>query len=326
MSDKKPIVSITIAITAAVLFGMLLRGFFDMDALKGWYDVMSITFLFTVPLGVGALTVFLSPAESVRRIPYRIFIPWVPVFLFLIITLLFKIEGLTCWLMVLPLFLLLCSVGGLISGYFKLQKQSQGKIATLIILALPFLLSPLEQKAGCIPTQYKADTYIDIKASKETVWQNLIRVRNINDGQNKAWLSKLLCFPRPMHAILNYDGIGASRQAVFTNGLVFKEDVVEYDRLNKLVFNVDADPGNIPASTMDEHVVIGGKYFDVVNGTYLLEELNDNTCRLHLCSRFTMNTTFNFFAGRLAKLIMKDIQGNLLQVIKARAEQDAKVI
>lgn len=322
----KNIPKICVALIIATLFGMLMRGIFAADAVKDYYNVMSLTFLINVPLGVGALSIFLYPTENVRRIAYRIFIPWIPVFLFLIITLVLKIEGLSCWLMVLPLFLLLSSLGGLMAGYFKLHKPGREKVAILIILLLPFILSPLEQKAGCIPTQYTAETYTDIKASKEDIWQNMIAVKDIEEGQSNAWLSKLLGFPRPLHAILNYDGMGASRPAVFTNGLVFNETVVEYDRLKKLVFNVDADPKNIPSTTMDEHVVIGGRYFDVVNGTYKLEELNDNTCRLHLCSRFTVNTTFNFLAGSLAKLIMKDIQGNLLQVIKSRAEQDAQVI
>ncbi len=317
---------IFLAVSIATLFGLLMRGFFAIGSLQGFYGVMSLSFLITVPLVVGVLSVCLSPREFTIRLPYRMFTPWMPVFLFLAITLLLKIEGLTCWLMVLPLFLLLSSAGGLIAGYVKTRKPAWQTPTIVLILFLPFVLSPLEQKAGCIPTQYTAETYTDIKASKEDIWQNMIAVKDIEEGQSKAWLSKLLGFPRPLHAILNYDGMGASRPAVFTNGLVFYETVVEYDRLDKLVFNVDADPKNIPASTMDEHVVIGGRYFDVVNGTYKLEELNDNTCRLHLCSRFTVNTTFNFLAGSLAKLIMKDIQGNLLQVIKSRAEQDTKVI
>lgn len=42
----------------------------------------------------------------------------------------------------------------------------------------------------------------------------------------------------------------------------------------------------------------------------------------HLYSYFKLNTTFNFYAGWWAKWIMKDIQYNILQVEKERAERE----
>jgi uncharacterized ferritin-like protein (DUF455 family) len=87
-----------------------------------------------------------------------------------------------------------------------------------------------------------------------------------------------------------------------------------------MVFSIKAYPHEIPSTTMDEHVVIGGEFFDVLNGTYELEQLSADTYRLHLYSKFKMNTTFNFYASWWAGMIMKDIQNNILQVIKSRAE------
>jgi len=71
---------------------------------------------------------------------------------------------------------------------------------------------------------------------------------------------------------------------------------------------------------LDEHVVVGGKFFDVLTGTYQLEKLNETTYRLHLYSFFKMNTTFNFYASWWAGQIMNDIQVNILKIIKQRAE------
>jgi hypothetical protein len=63
-----------------------------------------------------------------------------------------------------------------------------------------------------------------------------------------------------------------------------------------------------------------GKFFDVLKGTYELEKLSDNHYRLHLYSNFVLKTHFNFYAGWWATWIMKDIQENILQVEKMRAE------
>ncbi len=86
-------------------------------------------------------------------------------------------------------------------------------------------------------------------------------------------------------------------------------------------FSIKANPYDIPSATLDEHVVIGGKFFDVLNGTYKLEQLSDSTCRLHLYSHFKLTTTFNWYATVWAGWIMDDIQDNILQVIRRRAEE-----
>jgi NAD dependent epimerase/dehydratase family enzyme len=48
------------------------------------------------------------------------------------------------------------------------------------------------------------------------------------------------------------------------------------------------------------------------------EKRPDSVYRLHLYSHFTLKTDFNFYAGWWAGWIMKDIQNNILQVIKTR--------
>ncbi|WP_255037823.1 hypothetical protein [Lacihabitans soyangensis] len=223
--------------------------------------------------------------------------------------------------MILPIFLLASSIGGLIGGYFK-QKKKDNKVYLSVLTILPLLVSPIESYMGANSTPYKAYTYIDINAPVDKIWDNVTRVSEIKKEQDKGWLTNLLNFPRPIKAELNFEGVGAYREAIFTNGLVFHETVTEYVDNKKMSFTIKALPHEIPLTTMDEHLVIGGKYFDVLNGTYELEKLNDKTYRLHLWSNFKLTTTFNFYASWWAKNIMKDIQNNILQIEKQRAENE----
>jgi hypothetical protein len=50
--------------------------------------------------------------------------------------------------------------------------------------------------------------------------------------------------------------------------------------------------------------------------------LNNDTYRLHLYSHFKLSTHFNFYASWWARWIMKDIQQNILQIEKQRAEKN----
>tara|TARA_R110000765_G_scaffold426726_1_gene543776 strand:+ start:173 stop:550 length:378 start_codon:yes stop_codon:yes gene_type:complete len=123
---NRKIKNLLIAIGIPVIYAMLVRIIFGMK-LETWDDffsVMSTTFLFILPTIVGALTVYLSSYEKAKSVVYRIFTPWIPIFLFLILTLSFAIEGWACWIMILPVFLLTASIGGIFGGYLKTQRKN----------------------------------------------------------------------------------------------------------------------------------------------------------------------------------------------------------
>ncbi|MEO8148237.1 MAG: hypothetical protein ABI723_11390 [Bacteroidia bacterium] len=305
-----------------VLFALMLRFVFGVKTMHDLYSVMTISFLVCLPMGVGALTIFFSRIENVKSLSYRLGAPLIPILAFFVITCALAIEGFACWIMVLPFFLIAASIGGLIAGYFKLKAHKKSeRLYVSVILLLPLFTSPLELMIGAIPGKYKAYTYIDIHASADKIWSNVTRVKEIEQQQDKGWLTRTLGFPRPIKAELNYDGVGASREAIFSGGLTFHEKVLSYSDKKKMTFSIKAYPYQIPSTTMDEHVVIGGDYFDVLDGTYELQKLNDDTYRLNLYSHYKLTTTFNFYASWWAGWIMKDIQNNILQVIKQRAEQ-----
>jgi len=313
--------NIIIAIGIPTLYAVVLRIFFGVKTWNDLFSVMSVTFLFLLPTIVGALTVYLSDRNKVEKLWYRIFVPWIPIFLFLIITLALAIEGWACWIMILPAFLIASSIGGLIGGYLKLKKPNN-KLNISILFLLPLFISPIENMIGSIPGTYEAYTYIDIDAPAEKIWDNVTRVREITEKEDKGFLSNFLGFPRPVKAELNFEGVGAFREAKFTGGLIFNETVTEYKDNEKMVFTIKANTYDIPSTTLDEHILIGGDYFDVLNGTYELEKLENGKNRLHLYSHFKMNTTFNFYAGWWGKWIMKDIQNNILRIEKERVENE----
>jgi len=309
-----------IAIGIPTLYAVVLRLFFGIETWNDLFSVMSVTFLFLLPTIVGALTVYLSTVEKAKNIVYRVFTPWIPIFLFLIVTLALAIEGWACWLMILPVFLIAASIGGLIGGYLKTRKTNDGYSISVLVI-LPLLIGPIESLVDTIPGTYKVYTYIDIDATADRIWDHVTRVKEISINQDKGYLTRMLGFPRPVKAELNFEGVGAYREAIFTKGLVFHETVTEFKDNEKMVFIIKAFPHEIPSTTLDEHVVIGGDYFDVLNGTYELEKLSNGLNRLHLYSHFKMNTSFNFYAGWWGKWIMKDIQNNILQIEKKRSEE-----
>jgi hypothetical protein len=304
-----------------VIVALVIRFMFDVNDWQSLWSVMTLTFFASLPYLVGVLAIYMSGIDKVKSLRYRIFFPWIPIFVFFAITLLLSIEGWACWVMVLPLFLIFASLGGLTAGYFKLKKLRQsGNLHLSLTVLLPFFLAPIEQAIGEIPGFYKASTYIDIDASGEKIWRNVTRVSEIDESEDNRGLTNFLQIPRPIRAELNYEGVGAKREAIFDGGLVFNETVLTYEHEKMMSFSIKANTYEIPSTTFDEHVLIGGDFFDVLEGTYLLEQTGEQKYRLHLHSEFKLTTSFNFYASVWAKWIMSDIQENILQVIKKRSE------
>lgn len=311
--------SFLLSLFAPVVFGTLMLYIFE--AFDGWHlsDVMSIAFLFFVPFAMGVLNTWLASYAQSQRRDVSIFLPWASMALFLLISMGLGMEGWACWVMIFPLFMVAGTLGGL-TGRWMRRRQKHGKTYVSVLLLLPLFISPVEQWMGKIPGRYKAYTYIDIQAPKNRIWPLVTRVSNISAEENRAGITRWLLFPQPVRAELDKEGTGGFRKAIFTGGLVFDETVEAYRHEEFMRFTIKANPYDIPSTTMDEHIVIGGQFFDVLNGTYELEQLNGSTCRLHLYSHFKLSTTFNWYASIWAGWIMEDIQDNILQVIRRRAE------
>jgi hypothetical protein len=310
-----------IALTVPVAYALFMRVVFDLHPFRDFMTVMSISFFFTVPFGIGYLTVMLSPWEYVKKRSYPALAPWIPIFFFLFLTLLLRVEGWACWIMILPVFLLFASLGGIVAGgRMRRKREGPRKLQISMVILLPFVVAPFEKLLPDLPARYEAYTSADIRAPAARIWANVVRVKEIPEQADHGSLTRMLGFPRPIRAELDYAGVGGSRQAIFSKGLVFKEIVLDYTDQKRMHFSISADPHDIPSTTMDKHVVIGGDYFDVLDGTYELQRLSDSLYRLHLYSHFTLRTTFNFYASWWAGWIMKDIQQNILQVIRIRSE------
>ena len=88
----------------------------------------------------------------------------------------------------------------------------------------------------------------------------------------------------------------------------------------KLGFTIKADPNLTPLTTLDEHVTVGGAFFDVMSGTYEIHKVNDREVDLVLYSEHRISTHFNFYARIWSNFLMSEIQSNIMKVIKARAE------
>lgn len=312
-----PWVSAGLAIILGAIYGLLMR-------LAMEKELMTICFIFLVPIAIGFLTVWLSPEKWRMKWWYAVVMPWLAAFLFLIGAMLTNLEGLICVAFIFPVVAIFGSLGGLcariLAGLRATTSARQQSLVLASLVIIPFVSVPLEN--GILGDNHSVKTVeseIRIHAPKEVVWRNIIRVPAIQPQEQTTSFFHRIGFPKPIEATLSQEGIGGVRHASFERGVVFTETITDWRDQEFISFSIKANTEAIPPTTFDEHVTIGGKYFDILQGTYRLEQQGDDVI-LHLWSEQRLSTNFNLYAGLWTGAIMQDIQSNILMVIKRRCE------
>lgn len=321
-------------IALGVAYGLLLRGVpllakahvSSVYATIGWWTriangwVMTVAFLVLGPLILGFLTVRHATENKTLSVWDWIWLPWIAVTLMMAIVGLFAWEGAICVVMALPITLAVASIGGIAAGLLSRSHRLSTR-TTACLAVLPFLLAPAEAALQSPVQTRSVASAIRIHASAPMIWHNIERVTAISPAELHTSWAQRIGFPRPVEATLSYAGIGGVRHASFERGLLFIETVTAWEPNQRLAFTIKADSANIPPTTLDEHVTIGGRYFDVLDGEYSLEPLPNGDTMLHLTSHQRLSTDFNGYAGLWSDAVMQSLQQNILQVIQHRCEQ-----
>lgn len=317
-----------VSILAGVAYGLFARGIFQFRLSPKWLEsifwVMSVAFVIVVPFTVGYLTIAIRARQERVGITTRIFAPWLAVLLILLGSALAAWEGSICIVMMAPIALLFGSLGGLTAGL--MVNPARPTIATmsmLVVVLLPFLVGWTEERVAIPPDIRTVESDTLINASQATIWMNIERVPTIASAELPRSWNRSIGFPRPIQATLSHEGIGGVRHATFAGDVLFIETIDVWQPERDLGFSIHADTAGIPPSTLDEHVTIGGPYFDVLHGEYILEPLNDGQTRLRLISRHRVSTDFNWYARLWTDAVMRDVQRSILYVIKNRCEASA---
>ncbi|WP_426058147.1 hypothetical protein [Hymenobacter sp. B1770] len=315
-----------LAVATGLVYALIARVFFANDILPS-SGLLSLAFLVVMPVGLGAITAHFitEPANSWWRLAWA---PFLAVLAFLAAALLFHLEGLICVIIIFPAFLTMATIGAhLYAGFTNDIPSKRDK--TLVVTAfalLPFLAGPIESRINNPDDFRQVENAIVINAPAAVVWQHIIRVAPIQAQDLGHSVIDDIGFPRPVEATLTHEGVGGVRHATFERGVEFIETVDEWVPLQRLSFSIVPNTATIPPSTFDEHVIVGGRFFDVLRGTYQLQAAGPGRTRLVLHSRQRLSTHLNWYAGLWTGFVMSEIQGRILTVLKRRCESAGPIV
>jgi hypothetical protein len=310
-------------VSAAII--LFYAGFFRWAFAQPWLGdsggVVSLSFIVSVPFACGALSVAIGRwLGSDDWFKHAMMVPLTTLALGLLLCLMLGIEAAICIVMAIPLLLIAVVLGGLMAHSLLPRNFPFPRLQVTLLVFLPLITAMLEGTLHW-PSEKKAITNsIVINASAETIWPLIASVDPIDPSQiPNRWIYRI-GFPKPIAATLDHHRAGGVRIATFDRGVSFFETVTEWDPPRRLSFTIHADPDFIPHTAFDQHIIVGGRFYDVLDGTYEIEVLGPGRCRLHLTSNHRLSTRFNAYAAWWSVRIMDQIQGSILEVIRDRAE------
>jgi hypothetical protein len=112
------------------------------------------------------------------------------------------------------------------------------------------------------------------------------------------------------------------RTGYFESGLRFDEVITRYAAAHDLELSVTVDTTRLRAGSAERHA-FGEGYLPFNSAAYHLEALPGGGTRLQLASSCAVRTGVNRYARFWARLIARDFQDRVLEVLKARAETQA---
>jgi len=305
------------------LYGCALRFGYRLFPNSSMFQLVTVGFILFTPLAMGFITIFVIERHRPQPIWTWFLLPWIPVLAGEAAAAAFLWEGLICIAMFTPIALVASTVGGVAAGLIARMVRSRASrnVSLACIICLPALISPIEHPFLSQREVRSVESTIDIKASPAAIWSNIERVPPIRSSELRSSWSHAIGFPNPVEATLSKEATGGIRNATFEGGVLFVETVDTWEPYHHLSFSIHAQTDRIPKTTLDEHVKVGGEFFDVLHGDYELESLPDGEIRLHLRSLHRVSTDLNWYAHLWTDAIMRDLQVRILQVIRDRAEQ-----
>jgi len=305
-----------LGILLAVIYGIMLRVIVEANAaLSG---ALSMSFVIAAPLVIGAISVYYSGTGEILSLKRRIFYPWISVIAILFTSFVTLLEGSICIILLLPAYLVIASLGGLIGGALYHASLNRSNKALMSFAVLPLLLTVGE---GHIDTPTVIGTVshsINIEAPAATVWSHIKDIADITPEEFSASFIYAIGVPYPR--IGRLDEQTNIRLSRWDKGIAFSEYVVEHIDNRYIRWTYDFKPGDIPAQALDEHVEIGGRYFDVIDTSYTATPSGDGSTELSLTISYRLSTNINWYARLWTDFLIADFERQILRVYKNRAE------
>ncbi|MEJ0086616.1 MAG: SRPBCC domain-containing protein [Pseudomonadota bacterium] len=234
------------------------------------YAAMLDSFILGSPALVGAVTVYMAERQFRRSWTYYAVAPAIATLCYVVGSLLILIEGWICAIVILPLFAVVGALSGLLMGVVcRLTNWPRPAIVSSIAI-LPLITGAFEHRLPLPNLEREQRRSVYVAAPAADVWRQLIDARDIRPEEvDNAWMYRI-GVPLPASGAADVRGGEHLRHIVMGKGIHFDQVASEWRENQSVTWHYRFAPDSFPPHALDDHVRVGGHYFDVGATTYSL--------------------------------------------------------
>jgi hypothetical protein len=305
---------------AGALSGIVLRLIYSGNPGTA-YAAMAASFIFFAPVVVGAVTIFVAERSRQRSWWYYAWAGAAANLLFVAGTMLVLIEGIICAVIILPLFAALGAIGGLLMGAICRAVPWRSHVL-FGFTAVPLVLAAVGPVEAPIPSISIIEKSRTVDAAPEVIWKQLESARDIREPEvGRAWMYRI-GVPLPLEGVTSTNGDKHVRQVRMGHGIHFEQVASEWVPNKRVRWTYKFSDDSFPPGSLDDHVRIGGEYFDLIETVYSISPAGDGMSRLSIEMKYRVSTQFNWYAKPIAKVLIENFCDVILDFYARRAERD----
>jgi hypothetical protein len=126
--------------------------------------------------------------------------------------------------------------------------------------------------------------------------------------------------PLPSSAVTQLVDGTEIRHITMGKGIHFDQIAAEWQPNRRVRWVYRFADDSFPSGALDDHVRIGGQYFDVIDTEYSLHKVNSGT-ELRVRMQYRLSTAFNWYTRPLADFLVGNFEEAALGFYANRAEK-----
>lgn len=321
-NPRHAVVRIVAAICAALAF--CLGVYMLLESTRPQSGLIGFAFLIILPATVCAFVAYVADPWRERRLRAYLLMPLWMLCVAMPFSIIFLREGTICVVILSPLWML-SGMAGTAATYSIRHRIRDGRKYCMTLLALPLIALQIEPMIPLPVQEYTVEREIIINAAPAIIWPLLEGIPDVQADEGQWNISQdVIGVPRPLGARLIGAGVGGGRHAKWTLGINFRETITEWNLGRRIGWKFVFDTTDNWQFT-DRHLMPDSSYYRVTRGGYTLRPMADGRTRLMIDTSYWVRTPINGYSALWGELFLGDLEGNLLALVKQRAEKAEKL-
>ena len=301
--------------------GLIILPYFLLLALyaQSSQQMVSRAFLIFLPLSLGAIIEYVFALNAPQPLRKTLLRPVWTVLGVLLVGLVVLHEGVICLIMMAPIFLIFLMMGAVFvcQIYIRLWKPSRKlySIALLPLLMMVLLPNLSQYQYGVTEKE------LIINAPIETVFLSINNIQHIKASEIKASPIFIMGFPKPISGMTEKNQDQWVRQIYWQRGIYFQEKITQSESPTALSWTYQFTPESFPKGSLDDHLEMGGRYFNLLTTDYRLEQISAQQTKLILTIDYRLSTEINWYSNLWVRYVLNEFSDVVLHIYKNRLEQ-----